>query len=376
MEIKKFKNFIDMPLEIKALSDIFQKNNKKLYIVGGFIRDKLMGLHPLDIDLSTDSLPNETISFLKDKYKIDFVGKAFGVVIVHIDKIKIEIASFRKDISIGRHPKVELGVSIEDDVRRRDLTISSIFYDIQENKIVDLVGGVNDIRNKIIRMVGDPIDRINEDQLRSLRAIRFACRYNFSIDKKTFSVLKKYTDLSKISRERIWEEIYKSFKQCGNRFVDYLKYFNDLEIWDQIFPGIEINENIIKCTSLEIYLSNLFKNNIADNFNVFQNNLVQKYLIPIEIARSITFLIWFQSFDPEKIVEYYSKKNNYGIDNKTIKEWIIVSNLSDRKFNAFIKYKPTSLAIDLMNKGFKGAELGREIRRIEIDKFNKMIISV
>lgn len=381
MIIKRYSKFMEslnseyiaVPTEVKELSEIFQDNGKKLYIVGGYIRDKIMGLNPLDIDLSTDSLPEETISFLKGKYKLDYVGKAFGVIIVHLGDMKIEIASFRKDVTIGRHPSVELGVSIEDDVQRRDLTISAIFYDIQEGKIVDLVGGVNDIKNKVIRMVGDPKDRLNEDQLRSLRVLRFACRYDFTIDDKTFNDLKEITDLSKISKERIWEEIYKSYKQCGVKFKDYLEYFDKLNLWSQVFPGVSINSNIIHCNSIELYLANLFKNEKVFNFGPYQEKLVQGFLIPIDIARVITFLVWFQGFTPEAIGEFYSKKNSFMINNNIIKEWIVIAGLSDAKYQAFIEYIPTTSAQDLMSKGFKARALGDEIRRLEIDKFRKLL---
>jgi tRNA nucleotidyltransferase/poly(A) polymerase len=373
MKIKKFKEYIDIPNEIKELSDIFKKNNKKLYVVGGYIRDKIMGLNPLDIDLSTDSLPDETISFLKGKYKLDYVGKAFGVIIVDIGSMKVEIASFRKDITIGRHPEIKLGVTIEDDVKRRDLTISAIFYDIQKDEIVDLVGGVDDINHKIIRMVGSPKDRLEEDQLRSMRVIRFACRYGFTIESNTVESLKKYTDLSKISKERIFEEIYKSYKQCGDRFVNYLKYFNDLDLFKQIFPNIILNKEIVKCDSFEVYLANLFKNNKVTNFTQFNDGLIQKYLIPNDISRVITFLISFQHFSTDKLSEFYSKKKSYKINNNIIENWINVAHLDSIEYTAFLKYTPITSSDELMKQGFIGKALGDEIKRLEIINFNNLL---
>ena len=123
---------LPVPKEIKELSDIFKENGKKLYIVGGWVRDHVMGRKPEDIDLTTDSLPDETLEFLGDKYSVDLVGKAFGVIILKVGGEDVEIASFRSDIGEGRKPEVKLGVTIEDDVNRRDLTISSLFYDIEE----------------------------------------------------------------------------------------------------------------------------------------------------------------------------------------------------------------------------------------------------
>lgn len=385
MKIKRFNEMVDtsdiknnIPKVIFDLSKIFKENGHKIYIVGGYIRDFLLGLEPLDIDLSTDSLPEETIAFLKNKYKLDLVGKAFGVIIVHLGNTKIEIAAFRKDETIGRHPKIKLGVSIEDDVKRRDLTISAIFYDIQEGKIVDLVGGVKDIENRVIRMVGDPRDRLNEDQLRSLRAIRFACRYDFTIDSKTFTSLKEVTDLSEISKERIFEEVYKSYKQCGKRFADYLEYFNELDLCSQVFPGMKINNNIIPCNSLELYLANLFKDEAVIDFTKFQDRLIQECFIPSDIAQVVTFLIWFQSFNPEKVMEFFSKRNGYKgsrnpITDELLQEWISIDGLTDNMFSAFIGYRPTTSSQELMSRGLKGRELGEEIKRLEIEKFKQLI---
>lgn len=379
MKIKKFNEMVDVsdiknhiPKVIFDLSRIFKDNGHKIFIVGGFIRDFLLGLDPLDIDLSTDSLPDETISFLKGKYKLDLVGKAFGVIIVYLGNIKIEIASFRKDETIGRHPEVKLGVSIDDDVKRRDITISAIFYDIQEDRIVDLVGGIKDIENRVIRMVGNPKDRLNEDQLRSLRVIRFACRYNFTIDNITLLALKKYTDLSKISRERIFEEVFKSYKQVKD-FSIYLKYLDQFDLWEYVFPGMKINHDIVPCTSLEVYLGNLFNDEVVIDFNSFNDKLIQECFIPNEISRVVTFLIWFKDFTPEKVTEYYSKKNSYRIKNETIEEFISIVGLTGSEFKAFTKYMPTTSAQELMKQGLKGKALGDKIKEIEIEKFIKLI---
>jgi len=225
-----------IPNEIIELSKIFKENKKKLFIVGGYCRDILMNKSPLDIDLATDSLPDDTIKFLSPFYNIDLVGKAFGVIIVHLGKLKIEIASFRKDLEDdtgGRHHKVELGVSIEDDVLRRDITISSIFYDIENKKMVDIAGGKNDIKNKVIRMVGDPNIRLKEDPLRALRVLRFACRYSFSIDLDTKKALTKIS-LSNISQELN----YFMSEACNGRHKNNIRYLNILES-RMINPGIE-----------------------------------------------------------------------------------------------------------------------------------------
>ena len=268
MRIKKFNEInIKIPKEIIELSKVFKENSKKLYIVGGWPRDILMGLNPIDIDLATNSLPDETISFLSNKYKIELVGKEFGVIIVFLGKMKIEIASFRtdlEDLSGGRHPEIKLGVSIDDDVLRRDLTISALFYDIEKDEIVDLVGGIKDIENKVIRMVGDPKLRLEEDQLRSMRVFRFSTRYGFSIDKRTKEALIKNIDLSKISKERVWEEVKKAFKQSKN-FNDYIRLLLEYNIFEEVLPKLKINPLVSNSKSLVIYLANLLKENSSKN---------------------------------------------------------------------------------------------------------------
>ena len=168
-----------IPQSVKELHELFELNGKKLYVVGGAVRDFLSGDKPKDFDLATDALPDEVLSILGRKYRTNLQGKAFGVVVVYTEDepAGMEIATFREDVSKGRNPEVKLGVTIEDDVKRRDLTYNALFYDLGKREIIDLVGGISDWENKITRMVGDPLERIDEDSLRILRAFRFASRY-------------------------------------------------------------------------------------------------------------------------------------------------------------------------------------------------------
>lgn len=368
MKIKKFNDFkIKVPIEVKELSDIFIKNGKRLYIVGGYVRDTLMGLDPLDIDLTTDSLPDETITFLKGKYHIDLVGKAFGVIIVHLGNMKIEIASFRTDETMGRHPIVKLGASIEEDCARRDLTISALFYDIEEGKIVDLVGGIDDIKNKVIRMVGNPKDRIEEDQLRVLRVARFSARYDFTIDSNTSNVIKSSVNLSEISRERIFEEINKAYKQSID-FSKYLELFTKLGLWEEIFPGFKLNKKIEHTKFLETYIANIFKH---ENTNGLLTKLVQDFKMDISTTRVAIFLIELLEINTDNMFDFYKKKISTNTPNDTILEWFRLNRLKGSIYTYFLKYMPSVSAKDLMDNGFKGAELGREIKRLETEKIKK-----
>jgi len=188
--ITKYQKFLEttktmldiIPQSVKDLHKLFAANGKKLYLVGGSVRDFLTGDKPKDFDLATDALPDEVLEILGGKFRTNLQGKAFGVVVVFTKDQPdgMEIATFREDIyddKLGktRNPDVKF-TSIENDVLRRDIRINGLFFDLDKNEIVDLVGGVDDIKNGIIGMIGDPDLRIKEDPLRILRAIRMACR--------------------------------------------------------------------------------------------------------------------------------------------------------------------------------------------------------
>ena len=192
MKIKRYQQFLEsqssdmwdiIPQSVKDLQLLFKSKGKKLYVVGGAVRDFLTGDKPKDFDLATDALPDEVLEILGSKYKTNLQGKAFGVVVVFTDDQPegMEIATFREDVSKGRNPEVKLGVTIEDDVKRRDLTYNALFYDLDTKDIVDLVGGRDHLAKGITQMVGDPTERFDEDSLRILRAFRFASRYGLSL---------------------------------------------------------------------------------------------------------------------------------------------------------------------------------------------------
>ena len=377
MKISRFNQYISesvidkkLPVskEIRELSELFKQNGKRLYIVGGWVRDHLMGKSPHDIDLATDSLPDDTLEFLGDKYSVDLVGKAFGVIILKVGGEDVEIASFRTD-GDGRKPEVTLGVTIEEDVSRRDLTISALFYDIENDNIVDLVGGINDINNKVIRMVGDPLDRINEDQLRVLRVARFASRYDFEIDDKTAKAIQKNSDLSKISKERIVEEFLKVFEKNPSLkpFLDIITKFG---IWNQIFGDFKINTNVVETSSVSLYLSNLLKDNDSKDLEV----LTEVLKWSSDIKDSVKFLVSLKDFKPELLNKYFTEKKRIKMDSKTILEFLNLSEIPNKEMVLkFSEYVPTVKSSELIKLGFSGEKLGAEIKRLEIEKFKELL---
>src|SRR6266567_7689589 len=169
------------------------------YLVGGCVRDLLLGLEPADYDVATDSTPQQVMEIFPQTFA---VGAQFGVVLVPLPKSEsgesavgpgekvpvIEVATFRSDggYSDGRHPdEVRFTKDPREDVQRRDFTINGMMLDPATNEVLDFVGGRDDLKAGIIRAIGDPERRFTEDKLRMLRAVRFAARFNYKIDPAT-----------------------------------------------------------------------------------------------------------------------------------------------------------------------------------------------
>lgn len=381
--LESLKNINDMwdviPQSVKDLHDLFSDKGKKLYLVGGSVRDFLTGDKPKDFDLATDALPDEVLQIIGDKYKTNLQGKAFGVVVVYTkDQPEgMEIATFREDLyddKIGttRNPDVKF-TSIEQDVLRRDLRINGLFYDLEKREIVDLVGGVEDIKNRTISMIGDPDLRIKEDPLRIMRVFRFSFRYGFEIDNKTKEAIKRNKKtLNLISRERIWEEIKKSYSYSNMKrnFENYLQFFTDFDMWDEVFPNSSVNTDLISSKDFIVVLANLFQ---GEDTSKLERKMVQDWKIETDLARPVIFLIDFMKLTPENGPDLFKQKMRCHIKDETIREWIQVKNLKDPIFEAFLKYRPSVSAEDLMAKGLKGKALGDTIRQMEIENFKKLI---
>ena len=177
------------------------------YFAGGCVRDMLLGLTPKDYDVATDAPPGRVRELFKSTQA---VGAAFGVILVRAGKSVIEVATFRTDLKYvdGRRPEGVVFTTAEEDAKRRDFTINGLFFDPAEKKVIDFVGGQKDLENKIIRAIGQPEHRFEEDHLRMLRAIRFAARFNFRIHGATINAIVKYAEhLKRISPERISQEL-------------------------------------------------------------------------------------------------------------------------------------------------------------------------
>jgi tRNA nucleotidyltransferase/poly(A) polymerase len=392
MKLKKYNQFITeskinaeipLPNDIMEISNAYIKAGKDIFLVGGAVRDFIQGIEPKDYDLVTNALPNESKEILKGFNVSDEQGKNFGVLRVYTkdEPEGYEIASYRRDISGGRDTKgddqkVEMGgdVTIEDDCRRRDLTMNALFYDIKNKQIVDLVGGVDDIKSGIVRAVGDASQRFIEDRLRICRIFRFAARTGGEIDLETSKAIENDNRLKgvgpkdDVSQERIIEELKKAWKQAKD-YNYYLSFFTKFNMWNEVFPGANINTNLVESKDFVIVIANLFKN---ESTTGLESRLVQEYKIEIELATKVVFLISLLNFKVEDVFDIYKKKQQCAITDSSILEWIKLMDLSDMLVK-FVDYKPSVSAGELMFRGIKGRELGIEIKRLEVEEFKQML---
>ena len=184
-----------------------RENGHEAYFAGGCVRDSLLGLEPVDWDVATDAPPQKVRSLFPSTQA---VGAAFGVILVRSGKSTVEVATFRSDgeYEDGRRPSSVTFTSAENDARRRDFTINGLFLDPVEDRVIDFVGGRDDLAAHRIRAIGDPQQRFGEDHLRLLRAVRFAARFSFEIEPATAAAIASLASRVKtISPERVGEEI-------------------------------------------------------------------------------------------------------------------------------------------------------------------------
>jgi len=203
------------------ICEILQKNGFEAVFAGGTVRDKILGIESSDIDIATNAIPDQVESLFE---KTIPVGKSFGVIIVVINNLEFEVATFRNDgqYSDSRRPDSISFSTMEEDAKRRDFTINGMFYDPIKNVTYDFVDGQKDLEKKIIRFIGNSEQRITEDKLRMLRAIRFSCKLGFTIEENSWNAIKKHSlEIELISKERIAEEFVKILRTGKYRRAIY-----------------------------------------------------------------------------------------------------------------------------------------------------------
>ena len=202
----------------RAVIGKLRESGHQAYLVGGSVRDLLLGAQPKDFDVSTDARPDRILSLFP---KSGLVGAHFGVVLVRDGPAQVEVATFRSDgeSSDGRRPdSVHFETDPRQDVLRRDFTINGLLMDPETGRVLDYTGGRADLERKVVRAVGDPAVRFREDHLRLLRAVRFAARLGFAIDPSTFAAIERdHPLILKVSAERIRDELSRILTEGGAR---------------------------------------------------------------------------------------------------------------------------------------------------------------
>ena len=227
---------IELPKDVRYIIDILTQNGYEAYAVGGCVRDSILGRVPGDWDITTSALPQQVKALFRRT--ID-TGIQHGTVTIMLGKNGYEVTTYRIDgkYEDSRHPEsVEFTPNLEEDLKRRDFTINAMAYN-DENGIVDIFGGIDDIRNRIIRCVGNAHDRFTEDALRILRAVRFSAQLGFEIDKATKDAARELAPtLVKISRERIHTELNKLLLSDN---PDYFSVVYELGVMKVIISELE-----------------------------------------------------------------------------------------------------------------------------------------
>ena len=206
---------IEIPEILKKMNRIFEENGFEAYLVGGAVRDTILGKTASDWDLTTNAKPQDVIRMFR---RVIPTGIAHGTVTVHFMKKEIEVTTYRCDgkYSDGRHPdEIQFASNIEDDLSRRDFTINAIASSLKDGSVVDPFSGESDIKAKTIRTVGKAYDRFMEDGLRPIRAVRFSSQLGFEIEEETLKAIENpdvQKKIASVSIERFRDELSKILK--------------------------------------------------------------------------------------------------------------------------------------------------------------------
>jgi tRNA nucleotidyltransferase/poly(A) polymerase len=371
---------MELPEGVHRLSAAFQAAGFELYVVGGAVRDAVLGLAPKDIDLATNAVPDQVSKIILGMlgYGTDEVGKSFGVIRARIPLSEIrselhkiyeyEIATFREDMSSGRHPEVRFA-TINEDVQRRDLTMNALFYDIQTNEIVDLVGGMHDLQNGIVDTVGRPQDRFAEDRLRILRAVRFATRFGYPMSHRTEQAILDDPSLTGISPERIRDEFVRSIASAKDTRV-LLGLYDYFGLWTHVMPTLKVSTigvPHVKDTAV-ILACILAENSIEDVARVL--NLL-KYS-DVEIKQT-TFLMRLRTLKVDNAFRLNKAAHQAHINEEQIRDYTWMTLCDAATLEAFIAYQPTVKGDDLLAEGYSGRALGVELERRETELFERLV---
>ena len=376
---------INLPPKVRYIINKIYQNNYEAYIVGGCVRDAILGFEPNDYDITTSASPNTIQEIFKD-FKCIETGIEHGTVSVLMEDEIFEITTYRIEGEYKDHrrpDKVDFTDRLEEDLKRRDFTINAMAYN-EKKGLIDLFGGKEDLNNKIIKTVGNPYDRFNEDGLRMIRAIRFSSKLNFTIEKETLkAIYDKSFIINNISLERITDEFTKIILSDKPENIKYLfetkllKYLNisnedDIGKLKQFYNEIvilkKINKNLEKRLALLDYI--IEKNNI--NCKSFCNELIYSKKI---IKNHNIILTLLKNIEIDHLNKVEIKKILSGVDRNLLEEYLDISRIiydKEKKVDEIIDilseieennecYIIKNLKVngrDIMSLGYKNKEVG------------------
>lgn len=272
-----------MEKNIKKILETLENEGYQAYLVGGYVRDYLLGVTSFDVDIATDALP-------KDIHRIFNSSKNnYGSVNIKVDKLNVDITTFRKDLNyVNRRPsKVVYINNLKDDLERRDFTINAICMN-KNGKIIDLLNGCKDLDRRTIKMIGNIDVKLKEDPLRIMRAIRFACILDFKIEDELYEKIKEYSYLvGDLSKERIKNELDKILISKNYKYgLELMKDIKISEVLEINYDDINYVDDLLgmwaQVKVLNIPFTNVEKGNIIKitevlDFGKIDNEILYKY---------------------------------------------------------------------------------------------------
>ena len=304
-----------MALSGLKIVSVFKALGYEACIVGGCVRDIILGLAPKAIDIAT----NAPMEIIERAFECHDIGKSkdFGIVVARVDNFDFEIAQFRTDgeYSDGRHPDgVLIADSFQEDCKRRDFTINALGIDMFGH-VIDHVHGIEDIEAGIIRTVGDPVERFNEDHLRMLRAVRFSARLGFKIEDSTFAAirtLRQNVDL--VAKERVKDELFKMASCDGVKFAETIKLLDRCRLLEVILPEVKQLQEVQEEPRFhpEAYLEGdgtSFDHTLAAvRQNVWADSLVNLAVLFHDLGKGVT-----HELDKGRYPEYRHRFHNHDV---------------------------------------------------------------
>ena len=376
---------INLPPKVEYIINKIYENNYEAYIVGGCVRDAILGLKPHDYDITTSAPPDAIIDIFKGFRCIE-TGIQHGTVSIVIEKDIYEITTYRIEGEYKDHRRpesVDFTNKLEEDLKRRDFTINAMAYNEKEG-LIDLFGGKEDIESRVIRTVGNPYDRFNEDGLRMIRAIRFSSKLDFQIDEDTLKAIYDNANIIEdISLERITDEFSKIILSDNPENIIYLfktkilKYLNVsneenehklLKLYKRINILKKIDKNLVKRLVVLDYLME----DLQINTKSFCTTLIYSKKI---IKNHDTILELLKNVKIERLDKFMIKKILNKIDKNLFEEYLDISRVIYKDEKNFIKiidilkeieennecYNIKNLKVngkDIMSLGYKNKEIG------------------